>query len=200
MTRHDSDPDLPTLDAAEERRLVDLLKSAFAPSELEPARHERLLHAALDHPFAAPSAEELVESERLRRALDGDGDHVDLVLARALSAAYAPSEASPKVVASAALTGSAKPTAKLFYLRFGGALAALAAAAAVLLVMSTRSTQNSAEISAPELPALALVQSRSTAALFQSAAVGPPSARIDRIASARERDLRANRYAMWGVR
>ncbi|HEY1536062.1 MAG TPA: hypothetical protein VGF76_18710 [Polyangiaceae bacterium] len=200
MTRHDSDPDLPTLDAEEERRLVNLLKSAFAPSELEPARHERLLQAALDDPFAAPSAEELVESERLRRALDGDGDHLDLVLARALSAAYAPSEAPPKVVAPAALTTSSKPTAKLLYLRFGGALAALAAAAAVLLVLSTRNTQHSLEVSAPELPALALVQSRSTAALFQSAAVGPPSARIDRIASARERDLRANRYAMWGVR
>jgi hypothetical protein len=200
MTRHDSDPDLPTLDAEEEQRLVDLLKSAFAPSELEPARHERLLQAALDDPFAAPSAEEIVESERLRRALDGDGDHVDLVLARALSAAYAPSEAPPKVIDPAALTATSKPTAKLFYLRFGGAVAALAAAAAVLLVMSTRSAQNSPEASAPELPALALVQSRSTAALFASASVGPPSARIDRIASVRERDLRANRYAMWGVR
>jgi len=196
MTRHDSDPDLPTLDEEEERRLVALLKSAFAPSELEPARHERLLQAALDDPFAAPSAEEIVESERLRRALDGDGDHLDLVLARALSAAYAPSQAPPKAVAPAALTAG-RLSAKVLYLRFGGVAAVLAAAAAVLLVMSTR---NSPEASAPELPALALVQSRSTAALFQSASVGPPSARIDRIASVRERDLRANRYAMWGVR
>jgi hypothetical protein len=200
MSRHDSDPDLPTLDAAEERRLATLLTSAFAPGEIEPARHERLLQAALDDPFAAPSPEEIVESERLRRALDGDGDHLDLVLARALSAAYAPSEAPPKVVDPATLTPARKPAARLLYLRFGGVAAALAAAAAVLLVMSARSTRNSPEASAPELPALALVQSRSTAALFQSASVGPPSARIDRIASVRERDLRANRYAMWGVR
>ena len=200
MTRHDSDPDLPALDAAEERRLAILLKSAFDPSEIEPARHERLLQAALEDPFAAPSAEEIVESERLRRALDGDGDHLDLVLARALSAAYAPSEAPPKAVAPATLTATNKPTAKLLYLRFGGVAAALAAAAAVLLVMSARSARNNPEASAPELPALALVQSRSTAALFQSASVGPPSARIDRIASVRERELRANRYAMWGVR
>lgn len=197
MTLHDCDPDLPALEPEEERRLAILLKSAFAPSELDPARHERLLQAALEDPLAAPSPEEIVESERLRRALDGDGDHLDLVLARALSAAYAPSKAPPKVVAPATLTTSSKPTAKLLYLRFGGVAAALAAAAAVLLVVSAR---NRPEASVPELPALALVQSRSTAALFRSAAVGPPSARIDRIASVRERDLRANRYAMWGVR
>jgi hypothetical protein len=197
MTRHDSDPDLLELEPEEERRLAILLKSAFAPSEIEPARHERLLFSALEDPFAAPSPEEIVESERLRRALDGDGDHLDLILARALSAAHAPSEAPPKAVPPPTLTTSAKPAAKVLYLRFGAIAAALAAAAAVLLVMSTR---NSPEASAPELPALALVQSRSTAALFQTASVGPPSARIDRIASMRERDLRANRYAMWGVR
>jgi hypothetical protein len=197
MTHHDSDPDLPALEPEEERRLAALLRSAFAPGEIEPARHERLLQAALEDPFAAPSPEEIVESERLRRALDSDGDHVDLILARALSAAYAPSEAPPQVVVPATLTTNAKPVTKVLYLRFGGIAAALAVAAAVMLVMSSR---HSPEASAPELPALALVQSRSTAALFQTAAVGTPSARIDRIASVRERDLRANRYAMWGVR
>ena len=72
----------------------------------------------------------------------------------------------------------------------------LAAAAVLLLVVGTRRTR------APtaELPALGLLQSRSTATLFESASVGAPSARIDRIASVRARDLRANRYAEWGVR
>ncbi|HEX3850381.1 MAG TPA: hypothetical protein VHW01_05405 [Polyangiaceae bacterium] len=198
MTRRDSDPGLPALAAEEERRLATLLKCAFAPSEIDPVRHEHLLLSALEDPFAAPSPEEIVESERLRRALDGDGDHLDLVLARALSAAHAPSEAAPKVVAPATLAPKSRPTAKVLYVRFAGAAAALAAAAAVLFTISTRHC--SPEASAPELPALALVQSRSTAALFQTASVGPPSARIDRIASVRERDLRANRYAMWGVR
>ncbi len=198
MTQHDSDPDLPQLDAAEEQRLASLLKSAFAPGEIAPARHERLLLSALEDPFATPSPEEVVDSERLRRALDGDGDHLDLVLARALSTAYAPSGAPPKVRPPATLTTKSRPAAKVFYVRFGGVAAALAAAAAVLFVISTH--HNSPEASVPELPALALVQSRSTAVLFQTAAVGPPSARIDRIASVRERDLRANRYAMWGVR
>ncbi|MEO7033713.1 MAG: hypothetical protein ABI548_07525 [Polyangiaceae bacterium] len=211
MTEHDSDPELnefERLDAVEEARLSALLKHAFAPTEIDAARHERLLLAALVDPFAEPSPEELVQSERLRRALEGEGDHADLALARALANAYAPSAVAPQVDAPAARSaGSAiasslasaapkRASAKVFYLRFGGIAAALAAAAAVLLAIRARPNH----APAPDLPALALVQSRSTAALFQADSAGPPSARIDRIASLRERDLRNNRYAMWGLR
>ena len=210
MSQHDSDRELDLLDAAEERRLSALLKHAFAPGELDPARHEQLLLAALEDPFAEPSPEELVQSERLRRALEGEGegDHADLVLARALANAHAPSKVAPKIAPPAALlrpsasdssAASAPPkkaSAKVFYARFGGIAAGLAAAAALLLAIQTRSSR----APAPDLPTLALAQSRSTAALFQTASAGPPSERIDRIASLRERDLRANRYAMWGVR
>ena len=76
----DRDEGPPELDAAEESRLSALLRHAFAPSEIEHARHERLLLAALEDPFAEASPEELLESERLRRALDGDGDHEHLRL------------------------------------------------------------------------------------------------------------------------
>ena len=213
MTQHDSDPELhelELLDAAEEQRLSALLKHAFAPTELDPARHERLLLAALEDPFAEPSPEELVQSERLRRALEGDtlADPVNLALARALANAHAPSTAAPSVATPAALAGTnasvpsvasappKKASATVLYLRFGGIAAGLAAAAALLVTLNSGSNH----APAPDLPALALAQSRSTAALFQTASVGPPSARIDRIASVRERDLRANRYAMWGIR
>jgi hypothetical protein len=55
--------------------------------------------------------------------------------------------------------------------------------------------------SPPDLLALTLAQSRSTAPLFQTAeTIGAPSTRIDRIASVRERELRENRYTLWGVR
>ena len=72
MTERDSDPELnalPLLDAAEEARLSALLRHAYAPQEIDGARHEQLLLAALEDPFAEPSPEELVQSERLRRAL-----------------------------------------------------------------------------------------------------------------------------------
>ncbi|MEO8900896.1 MAG: hypothetical protein ABI488_04550 [Polyangiaceae bacterium] len=216
MTERDSDPELnepelkefERLDAAEEARLSALLKHAFAPTAIDATRHERVLLAALEDPFAEPSPEELVESERLRRALEGAGDHADLALARALANAYAPSAAAPQVdtpaarsaslaSASSAVSAPAKrASAKVFYLRFGSIAAVVAAAASVLLAIQARSNQ----APTPDLPALALAQSRSTAALFQTASREPPSARIDRIASLRERDLRNNRYAMWGVR
>ena len=51
-----------------------------------------------------------------------------------------------------------------------------------------------------DLPALALAQSRSTAALIEPDLAGAPSARIDRIATHRARELRDNRYALWGIR
>ena len=190
------------LDPAEERRLCELLRSAYAPSDIDPARHERLLLSALEDPFAPPSAEELVESERLRQALDGDGhdDHADLALARALSAAFAPAAtnttAATEPRAAAVITRAPRAKSNVILFRFAGGGAALAAAAAVLLAILPKPRLDTV----PDLPALALVQSRSTAALFRADSAGAASSRIDRIASVRSRDLRDNRYAIWGVR
>jgi hypothetical protein len=201
--KHDSSPEpdeLPELTAAEEERLATALRHAFAPREIDPARHERLLSVALEDPFAPASPDELVESERLRRALEGEGDHLDLTLARALAAAHSPKAAPSSSLAHASAeleSRSGVHRAKVLYLRFGGAAAALAVAAAVLLSVGPRQSR----APAPDLQALALVQSRSTAPLFQTAAAaGAPSTRIDRIASVRARELRENRYALWGVR
>jgi hypothetical protein len=193
----DPELELPLLSQSEEERLALALRHAFAPSEIDPERHERLLRAALEDPFAPASPEELVESERLRRALDGDGDHVDLALARALSAAHTPAPLTPAVLADAVSAVLPARRGRVLYLRFAGITASLAVAASVLLAV----TQRPSRTPAPDLQALPLAQSRSTAALFPSAAAaGAPSNRIDRIASVRERELRENRYALWGVR
>jgi hypothetical protein len=197
LTERDSDADLPELDAAEERRIAALLCHAFAPSEIDPARHERLLQTALEDPFAPASADELVESERLRQALDGQGDHPDARLARALSAAFSPTLERPVRDPVPLPKAPPKRTGQLILFRFAGAAAALAVAAAVLLRLSPVLQKSSP---APDLATLALAQSRSTAAFFQANSAGAPSERIDRIASARSRDLRDNRYALWGVR
>ena len=200
----DSAPDheLPELTAAEEERLATALRHAFSPSEIDPARHEQLLSEALLDPFAPASPEELVESERLRRALDGHGDldHQDFILARALAAAHAPQAVPSSTLETAA--GKAQPPqpprgARVLLVRFGSVVAALAAAAAVLFSFGSQPSRSPA----PDLQALTLAQSRSTAPLFRAVAtVGAPSTRIDRIASVRERELRENRYALWGVR
>jgi len=198
MTQRDSDPELPDLDAAEELRLSALLRHAFAPSEIDPARHERLLLAALEDPLAEASPEELVESERLRQALDGHGDHEDLYLARALSAAFAPSLDQPLPEPALPAKARHEPPRRVIFYRFAGVATALAAAAAVLLQLTSELRKNAAP--APDLASYSLAQSRSTAELFQADAAGAPSERIDRIASARSRELRDNRYTLWGVR
>jgi hypothetical protein len=206
MTAPDDEREQDSLSLEEESRLRRLLQSAFSPQAIDPPRHERLLAAALEDPFAPPSAQEIVASEDLRRALDGEGSgdesNLNLVLARALSAAHAPSAAAPRLGSPLALTPASRApvelraSGKVRYARFGAALGCLAAAAALCLAIGPRARH----APAPDLPALALAQSRSTAPLFQRGSVEAPSARIDRIASARERDLRANRYALWGVR
>lgn len=198
FSERDSEPALPELDAAEEQRLGALLRHAFRPSEIDPARHERLLLAALEDPLAEASPEELVESERLRRALDGHGDHQDLRLARALSAAFAPNLDRPLPEPALTVKGTDERSGQVIFVRFAGVVAALAVAAAVLLRLTPELNKSSAP--APDLATLALAQSRSTAAFFRADTAGAPSESIDRIASVRSRELRDNRYALWGVR
>jgi hypothetical protein len=192
------DPELPELDAAEEARLAALLRHAFRPSDLDPARHERLLSAALEDPFAEATPEERIESERLRRALDGQGEHEDLRLARALSAAFAPEleRTLPEPELDASSARKRKRSGGVIYYRFAGVATALAVAAAVLLRLAPEKSAPPA----PDLASFALAQSRSTASFFRADSASAPSERIDRIASVRSRELRDNRYALWGVR
>jgi len=192
-----SDPDPKQPDLDEERRLEALLRNAFAPREIDPTRHERLLQAALEDPFAPASPDELVESERLRQALAGQADHDDARLARALSAAFSPRLERSLREPELAQRAPARRTGRVLVVRFASTAAALAIAAAVLLRLGNQLQQGAP---APDLSTLALAQSRTTATLFQPASAGAPSERIDRIASARSRELRDNRYALWGVR
>jgi hypothetical protein len=201
MTRvgeSDFEPELAELAAADERRLGELLQNAWSPRELDAARHERLLEAALEDPFAAASAEERAQSDRLRRALDGQGEHENLRLARALSAAFAPHLDRPLAEPELAAKAGQRRSRRVIFQRFAGVASALAVAAVALLWLAPARRTSSAP--APDLATLVLVQSRSTAEFFQANSAGAPSARIDRIASARSRDLRDNRYALWGVR
>ncbi|HTQ02663.1 MAG TPA: hypothetical protein VMI54_02360 [Polyangiaceae bacterium] len=176
----------------DEATLAAALRAAHAPSELAPARHAEILRLALEDPFAPASADELRASERLRAALEnGDAAHPDAALARALAAAVKPAELEPSA-ARRTREGVGARRPNVVYVTFGAL--ALAAAAAFALFVARPSAD------APE-PHVALVPSHTTEALFHEAFVtGAASERIDRIASARERDARENRYALWGVR
>lgn len=181
--------ELAPLDPAVERELTEALRSAWNPAPLDPAVHRRILEAALEDPFAEPSEEEVRESARLRRALDGDdASHPDVELARALRSATKPANAGAVPLPRAA----ARSTGRLVYATFGAV--ALAAAAAFALFVTRPQSE-------PAVAARTLRASRPTGELFaERFKTGTTTDRIDRIATAREHDLRENRYAMWGVR
>lgn len=190
---HDDDLETgPWLEPDAEAALARALRSAFAPRELDAARHRAILEAALEDPFAPPTADELRESERLRHALEtGDGSHAGAALARALRAATHP---DPLALAGERRAASriAARRPNVVFVTFGAA--ALAAAAAFAILFASPRLEKSA--AAPEL-----ARSRSTAELFHEPfEPGQASARIDRIAISREREWRENQYALWGLR
>lgn len=209
MTR-DGHPELPPIDPNEEpeldpqveEALIQALSAAWQPRELDAAVNEALIAAALEDPLAPATEEELVASERLRRALEGDGHDPDADLARALRHAGSPKPldqlTAERVLQKTVGRSSREKRGSVIYVTFGAVTAVLAVAAAFLLFLRPALDQSRAGELAKDL-----ARSRSTAALFK----GPDdfeatvtTTRVDRIASSREKDLRSNRYALWGVR
>jgi hypothetical protein len=185
---------VPLLDANEEAALAAALRAAFAPGELDPARHVEILALALDDPLAPPTEDEVRESERLRLALENDDvSHPGAALARALRAATSP-EQLPEQQAHQLVAGATRRRPNVVYVTFGAVALGGAAAFALFVVRP-----GGAPAGAPSQANL--VRSRTTQDLFHEPFErGQASARIDRIASARERDWRQNQYARWGVR
>jgi len=190
-------------DAAAE--LGDALRAAWSPSPLDPAVERALLEAALTDPVAPSTPAEAAAAAALGDALDGrSGAHRDqdgdaLALAVALRAAFAPDPPAPAAIERAlAAALRSRPEARgqrlprrVALLGLGAAAGALALAAAVALTLTAPGP-------GPGRPLPHV--SRSTAALFEARfELGQTSARIDRIAVARERELRDNRFAHWGV-
>jgi hypothetical protein len=169
----------------------------------------------LDDPDAPPTAEELEAARALAEALEGRGEagREATEFASALRAAYDPGELDParhEALIDQALGSRGAVVVRLDErrrvaarraLRWGGATGVLAVAAAAVLVLWPGGRRDpslgpTAALEAP--PALA---SRSTQELFDEpfARSGGGTARIDRIAQARSRDLRQNRFRRWGV-
>jgi hypothetical protein len=202
-----ADEEEATLPPEEEAAVLALLQAAWRPAELDPRVHERLLEMALEDPFAEASPEELVESARLRDALERGTANADASLLRALAAGTgrdsddAASERALQAVLGAAPQSAPRPRPNVVYALFGAGSALLAAAAAVtLLIGSTRRSAPAAAVAGAVAPS-AYVVPHSTASLFaERFDTGDTTARMDLIASVRRRDLRDNRYAAWGVR
>lgn len=195
--------ELPFLPEEEEEAYARVLLAAWSPAELDAGVNEALIAAALEDPLAAPTEEEIAESERLRLALEGDGQHPSAELARALRAAAAPDQLrdgkTAEIVEDALSTSPRIRRGNVIFVSFGAAGAAIAALAAswFLVVRPALDTDEGRALGAHA----DLAVSRSTAAMFsEKFETAETTERVDRIANARSRELRSNRYALWGVR
>lgn len=201
------------------------LRCAAAPSpgSLDAVDHESLLARAFGDLEAPPTKAEQVAADRLRDALDGGaaGACSDAHLAHALRVAVRPPaldvtrnvELVERALAMRVAPSTA-PAARVDratgaggrVLRFPvAALAALTAmAAGFSLFFATRGATLVSPAALETAGAEVFIRARSTEGLFDATEpfprAGGESARIDRIASARSSDLRANRFAAWGVR
>jgi len=218
-TESTADSDQP-LTSAQEAELIEALCAAFRPASLDPDVNEALIAGALEDPLRAASKEERVESERFRRALEGREAHPDLDLVRGLVEAHGQRrseaddirELNDRVLDRALQSATrAKPgKGNVVFVAFG-VVSALCAAAALLLVVAFPSEDGAtAARHSPQAPAPAaaavskpperLTQSRSSEALFDAKFErNHTTERVDRIASVRARELRANRFQEWGV-
>ncbi|GAC1534472.1 MAG: hypothetical protein NVS3B10_28170 [Polyangiales bacterium] len=220
------DPDAPPSaeEIAESARLRDALESPASPHpdaalaralrgalgpppSLDDDAHRALLDRALDAALTPPSAEELSASARLRDELDDPGStDADVRLARSLRHAVAarPLEAAAhRAILDRALGARARSTpSPLVWI--GGAFAAAASIAFAVLSVDARhdSAPSMTPASTSASLGASLVHARSVDGLFAEPFPldQPTSARIDRIAVARARDLRANHFTRWGVR
>jgi hypothetical protein len=194
----EADEDQPLLSAEEERELLSILTAALRPSALDRQLNERLLERALEDPLAPPTDAELLESARLRDALEAGSEHAGAAALGALRAAFHPlaaDAAADRALPKASNQGG-KSRGSVVYAVFGAAGASALLAASFLLFFG-----GPRRASEPSASATTLAKPRSTTSLFDDRFdTGGTTERIDRIASARGRELRDNRYASWGVR
>lgn len=185
--------------------LAAALHAAFTPRAAADDDLDALLARAMGDESAATQAEREA-ALRLRAELEGEAEVHEAAILMALKVAAdppaLPAERNDALV-NAALFRARKRSTLLRFVPFTMAAAAglSAVAAAFAFYLS-----GARDVPAPAatVAVAALIPARSTQELFDAATPfprrGEESARIDRIAAARKSDLRANRFAAWGVR
>ena len=182
------------------------LRAAFAPDALGEADLDALLARAMGDEDAATRAEREA-ADRLRAELEGAAPLREAATLHALRMAASPSALDPAkneqlIAAALSRAGGARVVSigrrRLAPVTIAAITTITAIAAGFALFFSP------ARLPAPGAAAAALIPARSTQELFDASTPfprsGAESARIDRIATARASDLRANRFAAWGVR
>jgi hypothetical protein len=153
---------------------------------------------------APPTQEEIARAEELRAALeDPRRSDENAELARALAAAWSPRDLAPErhrgILERAFSRADARRRRARTTAASIGAGAVIALAAGVFIVLWALGDPSGRPTGGSPFP---VAFSRSTQALFAEgfSPRGGETSRIDRIATARAADLRANEFAKWGVR
>lgn len=186
------------MDVFERESLLGALKAAHSPEILDPERHQRILERALhaEDPFAPPNEKELAEAAILRDHLDSNPLVMSLRSAQGSLSTNAELEPKIRERALAPKATVKRSPSMRRATTIWGALA-VAASVALWLVAKSSGPLETFETSNSQRP---LALSRSTESLFTKPFdTSSPSERIDKIAQVRERDLRHNRYAKWGL-
>jgi len=196
------------IDAHERDALFGALNAAYQPQTLDQNRHRQIIDRALGlathqaapnsvDPLGPARPEELAAAAELRDNFDSN----QLVLS--LRSAHLPSpplgdvETTLRQVAIEKTSRRVAPLLRRLTRPAWGIFAA-AAAAALWFITQSNGIVRDARYSRPKTDTLVL--SRSTESLFAKPfAQSTNSERIDKIALVRSRELRNNRYAIWGL-
>jgi hypothetical protein len=179
--------------------------------DLDDLDHETLIAVTLGDEAAALAAEQQAEAALLCRALEGENAHPLAELATAARHAHGAGDGRIDQLTHERLLRKAgvverAPSKKERRLSTGmiiGAVASIAAGVALFLGSMQWLESQSAGGVAVHAPA-ELINARSTQDLFDPAEPFPQkggeSDRLGKIVASRQADLRANRFAAWGVR
>jgi hypothetical protein len=183
------------------------LRAAHAPAPIADLDLDALVARALGDEDASTQAERKA-ADRLRAELAGEAPIQEAAVLEQLRVAASPPALAPETnerliqaaffrARRARKGGTVRRIAPVTMAALTG-IAALAAGVALIFGKASMPAPPAASASA------ALIRARSTQELFDAATPfprsGEESARVDRIAAARASDLRANRFAAWGVR
>lgn len=181
--------------------LADELRAAFAPRDLAGDDLDAIVARALGDEAAA-TAHEREAAERLRAELEGEAPVREAAVFEAIRAAARPAEIDrdrheAMIRAALARAGRRGIVRRLAPVTIVVVTGVTAIAAGLALFFG--------QLGQPRVDAsAAMIRARSAQELFDASTPfprsGDESARVDRIAAARAGDLRANRFAAWGVR
>jgi hypothetical protein len=196
------------IDVHERDELMVALGAAQAPKAIDSDRHQRILRQALGQApahvslsdndiLAPPSPDEQAAATRLQDTLDSDPLVIALRSAHHPSSLRKRAEHSLRKVALAKHSTQPRLLSRHLSASVWGSFA-VAAAAALWLAVRTHGG-NDGIVNAPQGRST-LALSRSTESLFvKPFTLSTNSERIDKIAQVRSRELRNNRYAIWGL-